>query len=153
MLVGRCHVVRAVLVILVVATGCEIMRAPDAAERPRWHFDADAHYESSCVDAHAFVRKSGREGFGVAIQLVNHRDCHVRISGSWHVAGRVTTVAPIDLDMHGHSLRYGWLPVYFDNNQVWNDGNDDGELVLVVDSGETQAPLWTIHMHQQWGTP
>jgi hypothetical protein len=23
--------------------------------------------------------------------------------------------------------------------------------VLVVDSGDLQAPLWTIHMHQQWG--
>ena len=134
---------------LLVMAGCVLTRAPETRERPRWQPTSDARYANSCVDARAFVRKSGKQGFGLAIQLTSHHDCHVRISGTWHLAGAATPVAPVDLDMRGRSLRYAWLPVAFDGNGAWNAGAVDGELVLVVDSGEAQAPLWTIHLRDE----
>jgi hypothetical protein len=134
---------------LVVLAGCWITRAPDLYERPRWQTERDASYANGCIDARAFVRKSGKQGFGVAIKLVSHHDCHVHIAGQWHLAGATTAVGPIDLDMRGRSLRYGWLPVYFDNNDAWNDGHVDGELVLTVDAGEPAA-AWTIRLRDEW---
>jgi hypothetical protein len=137
---------------LVTVAGCAFTRAPDLDERPRWKLDHDATFASDCVDARAFVRKSGKQGFGVAIKLVSHHDCHVRISGTWHLAGASTAIAPIELDMRGRSLRYGWLPVAFDNNAAWNDGDVDGQLVLAVETG-VPAPAWTIDLHDDWSVP
>jgi hypothetical protein len=136
-------------VALLVVAGCVFTRVPETRERPRWQPTSDARFTSACVDAHAFVRKSGKQGLGLAIQLASHHDCHVRISGTWHLGGAATRVGPVDVDLHGRSLRYAWLPVAFDGNAAWNAGQVDGQLVLVVDSGEAQAPLWTIALHDE----
>ena len=41
-------------------------------ERPRWRL-ADAIFETGCVRAQALVRKSGKQGFALAIQLRSRR--------------------------------------------------------------------------------
>jgi len=132
-------------------------RGPRLDERPRWELTQPASYANDCVDAKAFVRKSGRQGFGMAIQLVSKHDCRVRITPRWRLvdAPRDLALAPIELDMRGRSLRYAWLPVAFDNLAAWNAGRDSGQLTLGFDLVDaptqttparppTASPPWTM---------
>lgn len=136
--------------LLLLATGCLVTRAPRIEERPRWRLADATAFEADCLVGRAFVRKSGKQGFGVALQLRSRRDCPLALAGVKLVLRRRTLeIPPIALaPLPGRSLVYAWLPVAFDNNEAWNDGETSAtlELALVV---EGQPRPWRIALVQQ----
>jgi hypothetical protein len=132
-----------------------VTRAPQMSERPRWRLvAAEARYEGGCALARAFVRKSGKQGFGVALQLRSRGDCSFAIRGArLQFAGGPTleipsgVVAPVTLP--GRSLLYAWLPIGFDNDAAWNADRDDATLELAVEIAGQPTTPWRLQVHQQ----
>jgi len=130
--------------------GCVLLRAPNQSERPRWRVTAPTAYDHGCVLGRAFIRKSGKDGVGMTVELRSRTTCQVVIaraelvlaSGERVPAG-IRQVAP----MTGRSLLYTWLAFPFDNNRAWNRGVVDGafELDLVLDGAP--APTWRFAAH------
>jgi hypothetical protein len=136
---------------LLAAAGCVVTRAPYQDERPRWRIEGGDRFEAGCAIGRAFLRKSGKTGFGVALQWKSRGDCRVaieavRLSLARGPAIAVPAISPIELP--GRSLVYAWLPVPFDNNAAWNDGLDDGTLELAVAVAGAPAVPWQIPVHQ-----
>lgn len=141
---------RALLLGMIVAAGaCTISEAPRLEQRPRWNIGTGERYDAGCVAARAFVRKSGKQGLGLAVQLRSRGDCRVAITGArLAIGGRdlaIPGVAPIDLP--GHSQAYAWLPVRFDNNAEWNAGHVDAWLVLAIRIDGAPARDWPVELH------
>lgn len=134
------------------AAGCIVTRPPLAHERPRWRITGGDQLDAGCALGRAFLRKSGKAGFGLALQWRSRGDCRVVIaSARLQLAGgpalALPAIAPIELP--GRSQIYTWLPVPFDNDEAWNRGLDDATLELAVAiAGEPPTP-WRIAVHQQ----
>jgi hypothetical protein len=103
-----------------------------------------------CAGVRAFVRKSGRQGLGVTIELRTRRQCAVTVaraelvlSDGARARAEVPPAAP-----PGRSLIYLWTPIRFDATAAWLRGVRGGqlELDLVVD-GAAQ-PTVVIHLVQ-----
>jgi hypothetical protein len=138
------------IAITVALGGCVVLKAPSSGERPRWRFTAPAAWQHGCAVARAFVRKSGKAGVGVTVELRSRADCAIAIAraelvlaSGRRVAAGIREVPP----MRGRSLVYTWLAFPFDNNRAWNDGDVDGtfELALVLDGAP--APVWRLPAH------
>lgn len=133
--------------------GCVLLRAPRAEERPRWRLTAPTAYDHGCALGRAFVRKSGKAGVGMTVELRSRGDCAVVIARAELVLANGERV-PAGLrqvpPMKGRSLLYTWLAFPFDNNRAWNRGVVDGafELDLVLDG--TPAPTWRIPAHHDF---
>lgn len=142
----------AALAALEVLAGCVITRPPRESERPRWRLAGDAPFDSGCALGRAFIRKSGKTGFGVTLQWRSRGDCQVAIEAvslQLEGGGKITvpSIAPVALP--GRSVVYAWLPVPFDNNAAWNDGYDRGTLELAVAVAGAPATPWRIPVQQQ----
>lgn len=139
--------------ILVVMTGCVVVRPPTPSERPRWQLARDVTdtLDADCLLARAFVRKSGKTGIGMSVALHSRRDCDftpTTISLHLDTGATLAIAAPPPTQLHGRSLLYAWWPLAFDNNTAWNDGARAGTLSI----GYTVAGkpgTWTIAMVQQ----
>ena len=136
--------------VLVLLAGCVVTRGPSIDERPRWRLADDGKLDAGCLSARAMVRKSGKQGIGIAVQLRSHGDCAVRFTGArLELAGASLPIAtPPSLDLAGRSQLYAWWPVAFDNNAAWNDGR--ATAALVVDYAVPGATgSWRIAMEQR----
>jgi hypothetical protein len=143
--------VRAPIAITALLAGCIVTRPPRIDERPRWRLVTPASYVATCALADAWIRKTGKQGIGIALRLRSRGDCtfaiasaHLLVDGKPTGAG---SLAPITLP--GRSQLYAWLPVRFDNNALWNDDRDDATLELDVVVAGLRAPTWRIPVHQQ----
>ena len=140
-------------VLLLVATGCVVVQPYKLRDRSRWHA-GEAVWESGCVAARAFVRKSGKEGFGLAIQLKSRTDCRVQLAHgrlTFEGGGVVELAETTTLDLRGRSLIYTWLPVRFDGNAAWNDGKFSARLELTYNVDGVAAPPWQFALEQRQG--
>lgn len=141
-----------VIAFLVLLAGCIATRPPKLDERPRWRVAGDAPLDAGCVLGRAFVRKSGKQGFGVALQLRSREDCAVIIDYLELVfPHRTLALDVVDRREHvlpGRSQRYAWLPVAFDNNAMWNAGHDTATLVLALRVAG-QRVAWRIPVVQR----
>ncbi len=149
--------------VLAAAAGCVVTRPPHEGERPRWRIADGARFDAGCAIGRAFIRKSGKAGFGVALQWKSRGSCRIAIEAvrlslaHGAVAAppprgaaasiAVPPIAPIELP--GRSLIYAWLPVPFDNDAAWNDGRDHGLLELDVAVAGAPATPWRIPVHQR----
>ena len=102
--------------------GCIVTQPPKLAKRPRWYIQPSASLDADCLLGNAFVRKSGKQGIGLALQLRSRTDCSVSIDSVRVVFARSAVSAPAiaPMQLRGRSLVYAWLPVPFDNNAAWN---------------------------------
>lgn len=130
--------------------GCVLLRAPTLDERPRWRITADRGWQHGCALGRAFVRKSGKAGVGMTVQLRSRTDCNVTIARAELVLAsgeRVAAGVRQVPAMKGRSLLYTWIAFPFDNNRAWNRGDVDGtfELDLVLDGAA--APTWRMPAH------
>jgi hypothetical protein len=130
-------------------SGCVLLRPPSASERPRWRLTAPSDYAHDCIVGRAFVRKSGKTGVGMTLELRSRGDCAVTIARAELVlaSGRrvpagIRAVPPLA----GRSLVYTWLAFPFDNNAAWNRGDRDGvfELDLAIAGAPAPATTWRI---------
>jgi hypothetical protein len=141
--------VRWVCVILVLS-GCIVTQPLKLEKRPRWYALGPAAVEADCLLGRAFVRKSGKQGIGLALQLRSRRDCAVSIDTVRMVFPTreimVPSIAPLAL--RGRSQIYAWLPVPFDNNAAWNAERNQAVLELAL-TVEGRAVAWKIPMEQR----
>lgn len=137
------------------ATGCKDTRYPRAY--PRWKIEPAMEVAwRGCAGVRAFVRKSGKQGIGVALELRSRHDCAVTIPRAELVLDDGTRargeVLPIE-PLRGRSLVYLWMPVRFDGDLAWNRGAARGrlELELAID-GAAQPPI-VVPVTQEWSGP
>jgi hypothetical protein len=150
--------------LVLAAAGCVVTRPPFTHERPLWRITSGDSFEAGCAIGRAFIRKSGKAGFGVALQWRSRGDCRVAIEAvRLRLAHRELTAAPpgtgaaaklavvplAAVELPGRSLVYAWLPVQFDNDAAWNDGRDHGLLELDVAVAGAPATPWRIPVHQR----
>ena len=93
------------------------------------------------------VRRSGKQGIGIALRLRSHGDCTFAIREAQLVfpSGRMIPVAlPAPIALAGRSQLTMWMPVPFDNNRAWNDGENNATLELRTADGP-----WHLPMHQE----
>lgn len=113
---------------------------------PRWTIASDGGNRTDCVEAHAFVRVSGKTGVGMTVQLRTYGDCAVRVARAELVIGTQRHAAdrPALQTLPGRSLVYVWLPFPFDNNQAWNDGARTGQFELQLEANGHTGETWII---------
>jgi hypothetical protein len=123
---------------------------------PRWTLSGGRDLRAGCAIADAFVRKSGKEGIGVTLELRSTHDCDVRITDVALVfpdGARARGDAPPPSKMIGRSLAYLWIPIRFDGDRVWNDELLHADLVLALDAGDAHG-AWKIaateRQPEQW---
>jgi hypothetical protein len=136
--------VRLLLVLLVVA-GCG---DPAKARRyPRWIVAPAMTQEVTwrdCAGVRAFVRKSGKQGIGVAVELRSRTDCAVTVPRAELILDDGTrAAATLEVPpLRGRSLLYLWLPVHFDGDAAFNNGARAGRLELdLAIAGVAQPPI------------
>ena len=143
-------VVRRVLrnVVLVGALGgCVVMRPPTPAERPRWRLTQPVVFGHGCALGRAFVRKSGKAGVGMTLELRSRADCAIAIRRAQLVLAdgkRVDAGVREVPALRGRSLVYTWLAFPFDNTAAWNAGVVDGAFELDLVVAGAAAPTWRL---------
>jgi hypothetical protein len=125
---------------------------------PVWQVESGATFDGKCVSATAWVAKSGKTGFGLTLELVPTRGagCHVSIGGGSFTAGvkRLTTPGcPFDVDVPAGGPTRVYLPFYFDNENMWNDGVRRGELELVLWADGVEVGIWKLTMVHRYDGP
>jgi hypothetical protein len=136
---------------LLALAGCVVVAPP--AVRPRWQLTDAATLDSGCVAARAFIRKSGKTGFGMAVQLKSKGDCDVTFGPAALVFPDGVRLSSVNdgqpkLAMKGHSLLYAWLPIGFDNNDAWNQERNAAVVEVPVTVG-TATTTWKIPVEQR----
>ena len=121
---------------------------PGHVERayPRWTLQGARDLRAGCAIADAFVRKSGKEGIGVTLELRSTHDCDVRVSDVALVfpdGARARGDAPAAQKMIGRSLAYLWIPIRFDGDRAWNEQRLRAELDLAIEAGDAHG-AWRI---------
>ena len=56
--------------------GCIVVKPPHTHERPRWYVKNQT-VDVGCVSGVANIRKSGKQGIGMSVQLKSRSDCVV----------------------------------------------------------------------------
>jgi hypothetical protein len=141
-----------VLAVLAAAGGCILTRGPSPEDRPRWRIVEPTAFAHGCASARAFVRKSGKTGVGMSIELRSHGDCAIAItraelvlSDGQRVAAGFQPVPPLV----GRSLIHHWLAFPFDNNAAWNRHVVDGVFELELTVAGAAAPPWRLAAKDQ----
>jgi hypothetical protein len=105
-----------------------------------------------CAGVRAFVRKSGKQGIGVTVELRSRTDCAVTVPRAELILDDGTrAAAKLEVPpMRGRSLLYLWLPVHFDGDAAFNNGARAGTLELdLAIAGVAQQPI-AVPLVQQW---
>lgn len=141
------------LVIALLLAGCGDSTRP--RRFPRWVVAPTMTQEITwrdCAGVRAFVRKSGKQGIGVAVELRSRTDCAVTVPRAELVLDDGTRAAAtlVVPPMRGRSLLYLWLPVHFDGDAAFNNGAKAGTLQLdLAIAGVAQPPI-TVPLVQQF---
>lgn len=143
--------VRAAVIAIVMLGACVVTRAPRLDERPRWRLTTVPAWSAGCVLGEAWVRKSGKEGFALALRLRSIQTCRVAIAGgtlSLDGGGQIKLPPIAQHDLVGRSLIYTWVPVRFDNDAAWNDEHHRATLTLDMVVDGAAAP-WAMPLEQK----
>lgn len=138
---------------------------------PSWQALGPDEHRIGCARVEAWVSKSGKEGFGVTVDLrsvAGDGGCHVELTQASFrdAAGTLTEAAlPPPLDACGDVRTHAYLPFAFDNQALWNRSLQNpafrsGVLVLGIRAGVDPIRLVTIPLqqpevakHGQWPKP
>ena len=144
------------LMILAVLAACG---DPAKSRRyPRWIVEPSMTQEIAwrdCAGVRAFVRKSGKQGIGVAVELRSRTDCPVTVPRAELVLADGTR-APATLEvppLRGRSLLYLWLPIRFDGDAAWNRGARRGRLELDLAIAGVVQPTIAVPLVQLFEGP
>lgn len=127
---------------------------PDHARQfPRWVMVDDGAPQvqwRGCAGMRAFVRKSGKQGIGVTLEIRSKLDCPVDLTATAVLSDGTTSVVEKHIGLTGRSLLYEWLAFHLDGDRAWNRGARSGRLDLaVVVAGEAQ-PVLSLPMKVEW---
>ena len=107
--------------------------------------------DADCMIAHALIRKSGKQGIGMALQLRSRGDCTFTTTSAALVfpdGSSVPIAVPPPVELHGRSQIYAWLQLGFDNNALWNARRNTGVIMFGYAVG-AKTGTWAIGVHQQ----
>lgn len=138
-------------ILAVVVSGCVVIRPPTTEERPRWRITANDVLDDDCLIAHALIRKSGKSGIGMSLQLRSRQDCVFTTTSASLVfpnGSSLPLATPPPVELHGRSQLYAWLQLGFDNNEAWNRGRNTAVVTFAYTIG-AKAGTWKIGVHQQ----
>jgi len=118
---------------------------------PAWQVVGTKAMVSDCVEVTPVVVKSGKEGIGVVVAVRGLAAC-----ASHLVASRVLiegasfpgVFADNQVDASSRTVR-SYLAFSFDNNVLWNKGQNDGSLELELETGAGLVRL-AFHLHEIW---
>jgi len=142
---------RLVIAVLALALGA-CFPGPRARAYPRWVLVGGRDLRHGCAIADAFVRKSGKEGVGVTVELRSTRDCDVRITRAALIFpddGAAAGTLPPATPMVGRSVAYAWIPIRFDGDRAWNQHRDAAALELELTVAGV-ARAWKIPAAQRF---
>lgn len=148
-------VVLLLLLLLLGAAGCADTQ--HYRQYPHWVTDTGSEPTwRDCAGLRAFVRKSGKQGIGVTLEVRSRTDCALEITRA-HVTLDDGTVADGELmpqsPLRGRSLLFLWMPVRFDGNAAWNRGTRGGQLVLELAIAGVAQPPVTFRLTTRWEGP
>jgi hypothetical protein len=119
---------------------------------PRWVTIGGRDLRAGCAIADVFVRKSGKEGIGVTVELRSRFDCDAKL-GSLDLVfpdgARATGHLPPQTPLRGRSLVYLWVPIRFHADAAWNHGRTSAALELVLAVGD-ETRTWEIPVEERW---
>ncbi len=129
---------------------------------PRWVVDGAGTPEvmwRDCAGLRAFVRKSGKAGMGITVEIRSRTDCPATISSAsvvfpdgprrFHAEARTPAVP----ELRGRSLRYLWMPVPFDGDMLWNRGVRHATLEIELTIGDTKQDKVSWPLVELWNGP
>src|SRR5215510_6985112 len=125
--------------VLLVLGGCVLLRPPTASERPRWRVDDSSQLDAECVIARALVRKSGKQGIGIALELKSRSNCELTFTAAridFADGAHIAVPPPRAATLPGGSVAYVWWPIAFDNNAAWNAGRNRATLAVSYAIGD-----------------
>lgn len=141
---------RSLAIVVLALTAC----GPPGPARayPRWVIAGGRDLEIGCAIADAFVRKSGKEGIGVTVELRSRGSCAITIT---HAAllfpdGAVAEGAlPPAMSLPGRSLTYAWIPIRFDADRAWDAHRTHARLALEVEA-DGALREWHLPIDEVW---
>lgn len=119
---------------------------------PRWVQTDDGIAWRGCAGVRAFVRKSGKQGIGVTLEVRARQDCPVSIAHAGVVLEDGTHApgdAPTLDGLSGRSLVYLWMPVRFDGDRAWNDGARQGRLEIDLTIDGAAQPTIALPLREE----
>ncbi len=138
------------LVALAFGAGC-----PDLKHQrmyPRWVVSVADPAEITwrdCAGVRGVVRRSGKAGLAMVLELRSRHDCPMSFARAEIVfddGTRAAARAPALPPMRGRSLIFTWMPVPFDGDALWNRGVRRGRIELDLLIGDTrhEAITWPL---------
>jgi len=100
---------------------------------PRWETSA-GEQQVGCAQLRIWIAKTGKEGMGATVAV---RGCDIRIERA------LFEIAQQRIDAQSLPAGTGelYVPFAFDGNQLWNDGQRVGTLVLAIAAGDARSEL------------
>src|SRR5690606_15983732 len=117
---------------------------------PVWELSGLGARKLDCVIVDAWVSKSGKQGFGVTLELTPSAPCRVGVaSARFSAANLVVEAAKLEPARTLTRREHVYLPFAFDNQALWNQAEHDAELELTLDVGERRERL-VFRMKHVW---
>ena len=124
---------------------------------PQWQFENPARFSEGAVEVEAWVSKSGKTGVGVTLALTNNAEQPVGVLVEQAVFSvgvlRASTASRQSTDIAPKTQAFIYLPLPFDNNAIWNDGERAGHLELRLIVGDGPAVEQRFRMNHMWVAP
>jgi hypothetical protein len=132
------------LAFLLVAFAC-IATSPPRMVRgyPQWRIESLGARRIGCAVVDVWVSKSGKQGFGVTIDVAPQisAGCPAEIRSARFGAGPVTVDGELPPPITARDKSYFYLPFAFDNERLWNDEHHAGRLEIVLQAGDREERL------------
>lgn len=122
---------------------------------PTWRVTPEPVLGAGCATAKPWVVRSGKTGFGLAIALrpaPAAQACRVGIAGATLrlAGGQAVQVQGVPEVATGTAPSQLYLPVPFDANAAWNDGEREAVLALHLTVDGVALPPSELHLVHEW---
>jgi hypothetical protein len=151
---GQLLSLRGALAFVAVAAACLATSAPRLVRSyPAWEIQSLGARRLECAIVDIWVSKSGKQGFGVTLEIMPSGSCRVAVtSARFSAGGQLQASARLPGPLELGQKQHLYLPFAFDNQTLWNDGVHDGELELVLEIGDRRERL-VFPMKHVWTGP
>ena len=148
--------------VLALAALASVATSPPRYPRnfPAWRVFSEAVRPVGCVQATAWVAKSGKTGLGLGLELspASGATCTIEVKNAVLVVNpgpQEQRVGYLNLPqptvVQGYSALY--IPFAFDNEKSWNDGERDARLSLELVVDGVAQPVWSLSLHHEYSGP
>jgi len=113
-----------------------------------WKLATTDLHAAGCARLDVWVSKSGKEGLGLSLTAQGPVGCPVSLERARVVVGEQSFAASgLPLALHADTATY--VPFFFDNEALWNEGRRTGAVELEVVAGGERARV-SVEMAHIW---